>query len=352
MMSNAYANTSLQSPLHLLEESYRSNQILVLSNAAHDEGTVNHYLNLLLQKIGTDPHLRFIVLERFGNDDPFYQLVSTSPLSAALQTAVAPKIEDQLYSFCSTSGDPNSYGEWAYTFARLIPSILSINARRAARPILIRSIDGINHRDVKGISIDKDSIVSGNCENEDAIPIRVTSVNREYETFKNFENRILSELKPEDKIIVIYNYWHTIQGFEACLPIQSADGIWTTKIQPLNWLSFLFKKYPELRKKTNIVVADEKNKTNPTGIFRQTNLLSILTNKDFAYYTDSDEPSKKSGSGKFVFQNESFVRTYQGGKLFGNPALNQIVDAVIWTREAKSKFKYGTATSYLPEICK
>ena len=70
----------MQTPVQLLRDMYEQRRVLILGFPYHMWSTQYQMLDSLLQVIGHDPRLKFIVLERPKEDAPVLEAASTAPL--------------------------------------------------------------------------------------------------------------------------------------------------------------------------------------------------------------------------------------------------------------------------------
>jgi hypothetical protein len=187
---------------------------------------------MLLKRIGTDPDLKYIVLERAGDISEFYETLSLIDLSETLEKFTFPSGLAKMNSLCM--------GEWAYSIDKLFPDIRHINKRRdTSNPVLSVSIDGM------------DSFINeswpGNFPIADttcnASELRVgsyyvASTNREMDSAENFSNKVWMKLGPNDKAIVLYNRMHLINSFISCNPFMVEIDKWKARLSSFSWRDY------------------------------------------------------------------------------------------------------------------
>jgi hypothetical protein len=236
----------------LLEKEYSNSKVLFIGFPSHHTHQHIELLSKLLERIASDPNLKYIVLERAGDISKFYELLSTNELNTTLESFSFNSPEALKRSLCE--------GEWAYTIDQFFPKLRSINnkARPKNAPIIVKSIDGM----VSTIKEDwpgKKPISDGTCNvSELRRPsFYVTSSNRESDTANNFSNRIWKKLGKNEKAIVLYNNMHLLSSFYACTPYMQSENVWEARISPLSWREFFLKQHPEAKKSTSLILIDE-----------------------------------------------------------------------------------------------
>jgi VCBS repeat-containing protein len=319
-----------RTPVDLLQELYERHQVLVLAEQSHQHATAYALLRELLTRVGHDPRLKYIVLERFHDDASLLQEASVHTLTEAeLQTRFSSdRARD--FSLCTS-------GEWAFTWAEFLESVNHVNrGRPKEHPVLVTSVDGASNQ--------------LNPFGQTAVFLYLTSINREVATRENFERTVWSTLSPTDKVIVIYNYAHVIKGFRAD-SYRLVDDTLPNKMQAdLDWMSMFVRKHPEAESRLAIVLLDEKDSTaNPDGVLRFTQRQ--VARSPGAAFGVALAPFRRvlTEQGSAVFVPGSWLLGYK--PLTSTALLPDMLDAVIWTPDAEAQWKLEPASAYLPTAC-
>jgi hypothetical protein len=250
-------------PIDLLQSEYEKNKVLLIGFAHHYNH--QHYIQLskLLERIGSDKRLKYIVLERNHDISGFYELLSVNDLDKSLDKFRFKDISAQQRSLC--------FHEWAYSIAKFMPVIRRINKNRSNNPILVKSVDAVPS------DIDAESwpglgkpMADGTCSKHDTATIFSISATREERTARIFDTQIFKRLGPDEKVIVLYNQNHLIDEFQLCMPHMINENEWIANISPFTWITRFYHKNPEARDKTGLVLIDESIKNGWISTFEFT----------------------------------------------------------------------------------
>ncbi len=341
-------------PRLLLLKEYERAQILALGETNHSQFRIFEHLISFLKKVGMDPRLKYIVLERSEDFAGFYEDLSVRSLEDVIKKNHFLNQTSQNSAIC------NSFSANPYLVSRFFPILRSVNQQRDQKlhlpPILVTSVDVSYSQILTAPRHSVDTVKEGDCKLPLGVPARIEeSQDREMITAQGFKSRVWDHLDEKSKVIVVYHIGHLIQGFEACLPKLKEQSYWETSKSSLNWLSRFFSSFPTARERTRIVAFDEKEfygSQAPEGMFqlshRQANRQSgesfAIELAPFAYL-----PLEK---GKDVFLKASVMRHYQGGTIQGDGALSSMMDGLIWSADAHEKFVLKSADMYLPGLCR
>ena len=120
----------------LLVGLYKESNVLLLGAANHRD--MQHHLILidLLKEVGTDPNLKYLVLEQFAENDEFYHKLSFNDVFDVLKTHRFGSDHQRLITLCWSR-------EWTWVYTHLFPVIQDINRKRPAdNPLIVRGLDG------------------------------------------------------------------------------------------------------------------------------------------------------------------------------------------------------------------
>jgi hypothetical protein len=318
-----------EAPLALLRRLYEEKKVLLLGEPDHTYETTYNLLIALLDEIGSDPRLKYVVLERPRAHGSVYEDLSVNHMS---ETDIKEKLLPQKdLVICDRT--------IALTYARLLPQIRAANASRAAdNKVLLTSIDGIaNATGVKRAF--------------------VTSTQREMKTSENFRDRLWKNLGPSEKAIVVYHQAHIIKGFTQ--PFQSPVGE-----VGASWLSIFLQQHPNATTDMGVVLVDHAD--------TQGNVALKFTQRQTARYPGQSwgirlDPfaSIATERGIEAFTPESFWTQYTGAayptflhpdgqiervRAVSTSTLAEMAGAVIWRSDVAHE-SIKPASTYLPTAC-
>lgn len=336
-----------------LRSEYEKKQILFLGAATHANFRHFNHLRELINLIGNDPNLKYIVFERSHELSRFYEHLSTESLETSLKLFEFPSEHAKNNSLCVSP-------EWAYTIGEFIPWLRSLNkSQRPKNPILIKSVDFINSstglppaNEVKVPVLDgscKASSIGINLGQSRPSTLTLNSANRERATARNFENEIWKKLKPNEKAIVIYKEAHLID-FENCLPDLGEDGLWRTNFLPMTWMRYFLNANPSARSAYRFVVLDEKDIAyNQNGIFKLTQRQFKRHPYNFAISLDPFKGTLNEVGIDVINESSSLRRRMSPPS--STQTLDQLVDGIIWNSEPYADYSIKESHTYLPEYC-
>lgn len=228
MTEDQIFDSTRQTPAALLRQLYEDHQVLVLSFMEHDNERQYRALNALLDQVGQDPRLKYIVLERFRENMPVLEAASLTSLDET-------ELEQRLIQQYPEDDEGNvrrslCASEWAYTWAEFMPRIRAINAARpAAHKLVVTTVDGSSaslQAAVGPVSYERDST-----------------------TAVLFHDRIWRALQRDKdaKVIALYHIGHTILGFTT-----PRDG----RTIAANFLSMFLRNHPEAKPQTALVMIE------------------------------------------------------------------------------------------------
>jgi hypothetical protein len=130
-----------------LVDAYNASKVLILSNSTHETNATYIYLKDLLERVGNDPHLKLIGLERLNESDDLLMEGSINPISKILPPVPIsnPSVRAQVCE--EKNGIHRGFGEWAYTFSNFLPFVYNLNRNRSD-PLLVRSFDGMTYDEI------------------------------------------------------------------------------------------------------------------------------------------------------------------------------------------------------------
>lgn len=345
-------------PLDHLVRAYETSQILMIGIPNHSNKTPYLYLKQLLAKIGTDPHLKIIALERQIDTQPLYDelLRSQVPVdesSAEIETdRMAAVYPDRAFLRETVCSSP----ERAFTIRQFLPEVRRINRQRAAS-------NAIRVVPVDGMRADRDRLWPGagkpmtdHCGHRSAASSTqyVESFNREQDTLKNFKDQVLSQLGPSDKAIVVYHYGHMIRTFQSCAPgYVVSPNQWETRVVPTGWGAILDQENPSFRMKSHLVVFDEGERMNPYVNFRVTEeLRKRRVGEAWAHMVpELRELGLTLGSGIDVFERSAQMLAVYTESLASNAELDQMIDSIVHIPNVENENAIGPAAQYYPVLC-
>jgi hypothetical protein len=313
-------------PIEVLRQLYEEKQILVLGFSHHRSETYFRVLHALLDKVGHDPRLKYVVLERWPGEAVVLEELSVNRFTESdlmkrfpdLPTpSIGAKYPTARYRLCIA-------GELAYPWAKLLPHVQALNARRpSSRKLLVTEIEGM------------------------PLGIQPESFEREFRTANNFWEGIGKRLTPSEKVIVVYNAGHVTK--------RVSRRIWFRKnkyyepSEPLagNWLSMLLRQHPEAEAQLAVALLDYEGDNNPHGMLR-------FSQRQVARY-----PGQAWGVRLAPFRGGAAER---GREIFDPKAdrtlvpdtmatLPDVYDAVVWQPNAQQEL-FKTGVDYLPTACR
>jgi hypothetical protein len=337
-------------PAELLYQAYQQSRVLLIGTSNHTNFQHYNHLLELLEIVGNDPDLKYIVMERSYEVSGFYELLSTLSFESAMKQFKFTPERTLTDNLCLNP-------EWSYTIKEFMPKLRKINRLRGSkRPILLKTIEGMP-ADLSAGSVP--GVKDGNCSatifnNFSEMELNSLSLTREIKTQKNFEKSIWNDLGPNEKVIIVSHYMHLIDGFKGCRPSMDDQGNWTANIEPLTWLTPFFSSHPNVKKDFKLILIDEKDwGYNPNGglklVQRQAHRYP---EEDFAFFTKPFEiVSRETGASMFV-KDATINRRENILMHTSEKKLDELFDGVIWNAKSDSLYLLRTAHEYLPNYCK
>ncbi len=335
-----------KSHFETLLEQYGQSRILALGETNHSQFGIYEDLAELLERVGSDPDLKFIVFERPEHHAKFYEALSTEPLEAVIERGDYANNMQFRGELCF------AFAAAPYSVRRLFPLIRKINTLRdKANPLIVTSIDG----EGAAAATDKqpENATEGTCSLKNVSADYAASVNREKRTARNFEDRIWSQTGKTGKVIVVYHAMHLVRNFESCLYEREESGSWKMNWSK-QWLSIFLEEHKVADSLTRIVAFDEKeSQYAPDGTFTFAKRQRERNARDFGVAL---EPFKGVSveRGLNLFVEGSIVTRpagFQEGQSRALGSLPQLIDALIWTEEATKRYSLAESEAYLPELC-
>lgn len=323
-----------KTPKELLISMYRESQVLAMGESNHRNHKILEHLIELLNQVGQDPQLQYIMLERDFTLAPIYEAASTHLIDDEFKEKFLSKGEE---SFHFLKG--GNFWSQPFFIERVLPLIQEINRTRPMdNPIKVVPID--SETDGRRCSLPivhvakYEDFTLGGSENCGF----GTSWDREAETKLLFMSK-MEKLGSKGKAIVIYHLGHLIQGVEARFPkVNTEKNVWLVPDwHPVNWLGMVLKDNPELRKKIKIVLFDEKDihfAKKGTFSFVQ-RLAGKYLNESFGFPL---APFKgiTSEKGMHIFCPEVVFREAPSSMIRFDSDLAELADAVVWSHNAKT----------------
>lgn len=340
--------------IDLLEKEYQQSKVLFIGFYHHYAHQHIDQLSSLLQKIGSDPNLKTIVLERSNDVSSFYELLSTKKLSTAIDYFGFSSQQAQEQTLC------RGPGEWSYVIKNFFPELRKINQSRPNNPILAKSVDGIQtfmvEEDWPGLNR---PMIDGTCPSKllktrtgEALTIYGISSTREQTTANNFKAQVWDKLGPNDKAIVLYHRTHLTDGLVVCQPEMISENNWAANLGNFSWYGRFLSDYPEVKKDVSLVFIDEKfDQKNEMITLSFTKRQSERSSTDWAV---SLRPFKNimNEIGFEMFTKESDIRRlYSNPYSSGSKTLPEIADGLIYNSEAHIRYQNLKSSDYLPEYC-
>lgn len=338
-------NTLKSSPLNLLLKMYKTSQILVLGEVNHNNYQSYEYLRELLEEVKSDPHLKFLVVERSFETKEFYQQASLKPITIDLIERTLPNDKSKLNVMTTEGASMNAT---PFFHSKILPLIQSVNEIvRNNNPVIVLPIDSEPQlTEISGLPAGITLPKSGYFY--DSYPEYILyklSLDREIGTARNFEEDVLKKLDADDKVIVFYHAGHVIQSFKGPLPKLNVDHTsWELSSGSVNWLELILEKHPHLREKTKIVFLDEQDRKSntqyfwaPEGLFELSKSLSTIDPlRPFAIDL-SDFSEYASERGMDVIQKNTDFRHYYG-YFASSSGLSDMGHGLIWSPNAYENF--------------
>jgi len=334
----------VQQPKNLLKDLYDDSELLVLANGNHDLFSVFEHLKILLNQVGNDPRLTKIIIERSDDVDSFFRDLSVNPLTNVLDHGHFGSEFSKSYTMCQSN-------EWSYTIADFLPEIQRINHHRASKKLIVSSIDSVpSYRDFIWPG-NTEAVTMEECKLNPFLPWFIVSKNREDETANIFIQKILNQRVEGEKIIIVYHHAHILENFESCFPSMNAHNEWKTELTELSWFGRVLDKFPNLRKKTKIVMFDEVSEYNPSGVTKFIQRQSKrFGDRDFGINLKHfSNVSLKTGMDAFA--EDSFLAGYHSGHHKSTARLDMMADGVVWTSRAEDRYALQGSHFYLPNHC-
>ena len=340
--------------IDLLVKEYQQSKVLFIGFYHHYAHQHIDQLSSLLQKIGNDPNLKTIVLERSSDVSSFYELLSTKDLSKSIQDFGFKSQQAQEQTLC------RGPGEWSYVIKNFFPELRKINQHRSHNPILAKSVDGI-----QSLMVEEDwpglnrPMIDGTCPAKllttrtgEALTIYGISSTREHTTAKNIKSQIWDKLGPNDKAIVLYHRAHLTDGLDVCQPEMISENSWVSNLGNFSWYGRFLNDNPEVKKDVSLVFIDEK--FDPTNEMITLNFTKRQSKRSSTDWAISLRPFKNivNEIGFEMFTKDSDIRRlYNTPYSSGSKTLPEIADGLIFNSEAHIRYKNLTSSDYLPEYC-
>lgn len=278
-------STHRSEPMILLREFYHSSRILALGESNHLHYQALDYLSDLLKEVGTDPNLKYVVVEARAEERDYLARASLEPAKPSFG------VRD------------NAHGQYYIRF--LLPQLRAINAKRPTQPVILVPIDGIEEIEDDGDSVDQ-------------------HLQRETATLRNFEKQVLKTLGSGGKAIVFYHALHLKKG-------------WRCENTPANWFSAFLSTHPNWNEKAKIIAFDEVDGSwSPEGLFSLTQRLGRIDGSPYAIRT-RDFSSVAKEQGWNALPPRSLAVEEFGSRFRSQARLHEMVDGVIWFPSATQK---------------
>lgn len=341
---------NVTTPTNLLLRMYQQSPLLVLGAANHCNSKIYVDLKELLKKVGTDPHLKYIVIERAHDAAAFYRDLSLHPLHEVWKQNHFDSSSSRKNALCASP-------EWAYTVQNVMPFIQKLNRKRPpGNKLLVTAIDGIS----SNIPIDwpkyRGPYSSQRCDLSDQHDafLYATSGSRENDSEDLFQKNIWQNLKPGEKAIVVYHGMHLIRSVTTCTSFLRGQDSWSTDLAKLTWFSQFLDGNPDAT--SRIVLFDELDQCG----FNHGGAQLKFSTRQSSRHPDLDfgielKPFTgiESEKGLAAFEPGAFIQTYHDGKSTSSASLPEMADAVIWSHDAMDNYAIYPKTSeqILPGYC-
>lgn len=335
----------------LLDQEYEKSKVLFIGLSYHSNHQHIIQLTELIKRVGLDPNLKTIVLERAGDISGFYEMLSTTDLKTTLENFQFESNDAKIRSLCAP--------EWAFAISYLFPELRRINKLRPTdNPLLVKTIDGMRSTIPEMWPGSGKNLRDGTCS---AVSITGSgptpthygiSGTREQTTAQNFKSRIWSKLEPDDKAIVLYHRGHIMDNLEACQPNQGADeNDWVANKGLLTWFGRFMLIHPEARQQVHVVVIDEKASVASEEGFNFTQRQSRRTPNIEWAITLAPFNGVITEIGIEMFTKKVDFRFYLNGAISGTKTLPEIVDGLISNPLAHVLYRTSKGYKYLPDYC-
>jgi hypothetical protein len=336
-----------EDPASLLERMYNESQILFLGAANHHNFTHHDYLMALLKKVGTDPKLRFIVLEQFHDNDPFYSRLSSEPIEQVVKDYPFGNPHERAVTLCWSR-------EWSYVYMHDFAIVQEINRHRPSdAPLIVHAEDGFPLW-FSPVAPSVVPVKPGSCTygNPQITGAWVNSNTRERATAENFDHDIWSSLKPGEKAIVLYHQSHLYRGFEKCgADIGDAEAV--TNIAPSSWLDFFLLRRPEALSKIKLVIFDEVDDAHHSdGVLRFSKRQSFRHPGESWGFDMRHLRGLELERGEDAWLFSQVFHLNSEGMFHSDRYFYDMFDAVVYTPNARQMYELKQLTAdYLPGIC-
>jgi hypothetical protein len=331
-------DTTRQTPAAYLRQAYEDHQLLVLSFREHDNERQYRALNALLDQVGQDPRLKYIVLERTRENAPVLEAASVTDMD---ETRLKQELQQR---FVDLDGQSNvtgpvmpgitesvtfdarmslCYSEWAFTWAHFMPRIRAINATRPAdHKLLVTAVDAVS------------TSLGAN--------LGLESYERDSTTAVLFHGKIWRELQRDTaaKAIAVYNIAHTLLGFTA-----QRDG---RTVAP-TFLSMFMLDHPEARPRTALVMIDGGLDGGSEYQFKLTERQRSRTPDQSFGVRTAPFRSVATERGDSVLTSGGRYPTY-GQDVQSVATLADMVDGIVWLPESEQPATKG-GKEYFPTAC-
>lgn len=323
-------------PDTLILDLYKQSHILALGEANHANYKIYTHLKTLLEKVGMDPDLKYLAIERSHNLAGFYESISKKSVDDETVFRHLPTLNHKIYTL-----DGGGFSADPYFITSVAPLIQELNKKRE-HPLIIIPIDGsqVGERPLPPLPIARD--------HEGIIPTELTtysaSWDREAETSHLFKERVLNQLGSNGKVIVLYHLGHLAQGIQGHFAkINFKENIWeAAEWHPSSWLGFTLEENPELRQKTKVIAFDEKDSNGswaPNGTFKFTQRQALRNPNQSFGVEMKDFKDRIKENGLENFSEQTSMRMYFGDVLKSDKPLTEMFDAIIWSHDAHEKYK-------------
>ena len=242
--------------------------------------------------------------------------------------------------------------EWSWVYTHVFPVIQGLNRKRPAdNPLIVRGLDGFSLKSPYGV-LSPTPVKSGDCQfNYPRDQNTLDNIeNREIATAANFYSDVWSNLKNNQKAIVLYHQAHLYRYFNSCRVVRSETGAEST-IAPRNWFSILLKDHPEIADQSRLVIFDETDVNHhPQGVLRfSKRQVDRHPGQPWAIDVRGMHGiDTERGENAWIFSPVSYNNE---GMNYSDRYFYDIVDGVIWSPRAELDHKVGNVTDYLGNLC-
>jgi hypothetical protein len=329
----------------LIKKFYAEGQILLLGAANHRN--VQHHLDLidLLKDVGSDPKLRYLVLEQSHDNSEFYEKLSTTPIDEVLKTHAFPSDHARMLTLCWSR-------EWSYVYTHVFPIVQQINkSRPMGNPLRVLAIDGFSTSSAYGLHREEPVTSEGCTFSEPERHNNMADVqNREIATAENFNEQVWQKIQHGEKIIVLYHQNHLYKHFQSCRIMRTARGPIST-IAARTWYSLFLAAHPEAERVTRSILFDEVDEAyHPDGVLRFTKRQSERYPGQ-AWAIDvrgMHGIDVEKGENGWIFGPTAYDNE---GMNWSDKYFYEIADGVIYSPRAHVDHHLGSVTDYLPQAC-